>query len=643
MSIIRESEIKEKEKTEKTARGRRRDTARNRENRDYDFRTDILLACVLLMWAFFVNRKFRISGLYMDDLYMWSCWGEQSFPEYVFPIGSTRCRFVYWLAAWAELLLIGNHITWIVPINILLNAGLAVFLYGLAKRLSRSRVIGFWVGFLFLSAHFSYYQIGQLLGLMETMGLAFAVAQSWFLYRWMRRENSRDFALALLFYFLNCFTHERYMVLLPMFFFCLLVKRSRQWQYWLSVSLTFLSVLGIRLLAIGTLAPAGTGGTQVAETFTRQSAAMNFLAELLYCIGVNAGPEHLSGLPWQKTPFIFKVLLLFSFLLLLLFFVMVVLDILQQRSYGLSSGKTIRDMLFFPGFMVGCAAASAVTIRVEMRWVYAVYVFWLLFISLLFGMRRRIRLLRDADPEAQHRYRISDHFPMAALLFSGILMLPAFFLYRSAASKIYLFPNQERYNSLADVSYGKYGASVLGKEIVIIGNSYEMSEFTADTFFKTFDPARTGQGTVVRHVETPFDFGLVSENMLVLQEDPAHNAFTDATELLRNVKLNAVYGYYSDGWMDEQAELRILTGSSGEITMRIMYPGNLRGDETVTVVKDEEETYSFPLQSNIAEFTLDTAPGSLAALRFTQNFHVENAAEQRGRDRLAMIVTFTAD
>ena len=47
-----------------------------------------------------------------------------------------------------------------------------------------------------------------------------------------------------------------------------------------------------------------------------------------------------------------------------------------------------------------------------------------------------------------------------------------------------------------------------------------------------------------------------SENMLVLQENPAHNAFTDATELLRNVKLNAVYGYYSDGWMDEQAELR---------------------------------------------------------------------------------------
>ena len=48
--------------------------------------------------GFLVNHALRISGLYMDDLYMWSTYGEQSFLEYVFPVGSTRFRPVYWLS-----------------------------------------------------------------------------------------------------------------------------------------------------------------------------------------------------------------------------------------------------------------------------------------------------------------------------------------------------------------------------------------------------------------------------------------------------------------------------------------------------------------------------------------------------------------
>ena len=125
-----------------------------------DYRTDIILIGILFAWTFFVNRKIRMSGYYMDDLYMWSCWGEQSFLEYVFPLGSTRCRFVYWLAAWAELLLIRNHIEWVVPLNLVLNGALAAFLYGFAAKLSRSRIVGFAAGILFVVSRFAYYQTG---------------------------------------------------------------------------------------------------------------------------------------------------------------------------------------------------------------------------------------------------------------------------------------------------------------------------------------------------------------------------------------------------------------------------------------------------------------------------------------------------
>ena len=148
MNITRESETRGRSRR---AVPEKRPAAvpRDRTQRTADRRLDLLLIGLLFAWTFFVNRKIRISGYYMDDLYMWSCWGEQSFLEYVFPVGSTRCRFVYWLAAWAELLFVGNHISWVVPVNLLLNAGLAAFLYLFMRDISRSRLIAFFGGIMF--------------------------------------------------------------------------------------------------------------------------------------------------------------------------------------------------------------------------------------------------------------------------------------------------------------------------------------------------------------------------------------------------------------------------------------------------------------------------------------------------------------
>ena len=53
-----------------------------------------------------------------------------------------------------------------------------------------------------------------------------------------------------------------------------------------------------------------------------------------------------------------------------------------------------------------------------------------------------------------------------------------------------------------------------------------MSDFTGETFFKTFDPERKAEGTHVYHVE---DIGDIrrNENCIILKEDPENNAFTE--------------------------------------------------------------------------------------------------------------------
>ena len=142
---------------------------------------EILIVLLFMSFAFFINRQIQIKGLYMDDLYLWSCYGEQSFREFVFPIGSTRFRFVYYLAAWLELAFVGNHITWFVPINILVNSCIAYTVYRFGRTLSRNVVIGFVCGFLYLLSRMSYYQIGQVYGLMESMALWGALGILYFL------------------------------------------------------------------------------------------------------------------------------------------------------------------------------------------------------------------------------------------------------------------------------------------------------------------------------------------------------------------------------------------------------------------------------------------------------------------------------
>ena len=51
-----------------TERGVRRRDAMGEKQTKRDLRSELLLIAALIAWAFFVNRQFRISGLYKDDL-----------------------------------------------------------------------------------------------------------------------------------------------------------------------------------------------------------------------------------------------------------------------------------------------------------------------------------------------------------------------------------------------------------------------------------------------------------------------------------------------------------------------------------------------------------------------------------------------
>ena len=192
----------------------------------YEYLKDILLSLLLIGIAFIINTGISIKGLYMDDLLMWSTRRGTGFFRYVFPHEMRKFRPVYWAVTWIYQGIIKNNLDFIVPINIVIGAGIAIAIYFFAKGLARSKTMAFLFAAMFLVSRFSYYDIGQYLGLMEAMAMIFAFAMCVCLYKYINGQANRYFYYACVFYFLDCFTHERFVVLFPMLIFAVIVKKG---------------------------------------------------------------------------------------------------------------------------------------------------------------------------------------------------------------------------------------------------------------------------------------------------------------------------------------------------------------------------------------------------------------------------------
>ena len=533
-----------------------------------------VLALLLLgLVGFYINRYIRIEGLYMDDLYMWSCYGEQSFWEFAFPIGtSTRFRPVYWIATYLEMMLVRNHPGLFVPVNIILNVLTAYLIYSFARRLSKGNFpVAVLAGGMYLISHFAYYQIGQALGLLETMSLFMALVILWLLYDFLQEGKARQYYLANLTYFLLVFSHERYLALFPLFYLALLFgprrrsvgamssaeKRGRCFRFLLPLLLLLL-IIGIRRYAIGTALPAGTGGTEVTDTFSLGQALQFSLQQVMYLFGVNIGPTYLSGISWTDFAPLYRKLVYLSWLPLGILVLSYLLLSVRNGRFQLKNREFWGRNILFLAFIALCIGCSSITIRVEMRWIYVSYAACLLYLSLMcgectdmLGRGRAEKRYRAAEGDGSRKVlslsatrekraygrrlgrAAAVLFTIPWIVYAGC-MAPVERYDRSHYYDIYFWEDQDRMNSLAEQTVLKYGTdAVLGKQVYILENSYGMSDFYARTFFKVYDPEKTGQGTRIHFVDSASalaGLGLTRETALVLREVPEARGYQDITE-----------------------------------------------------------------------------------------------------------------
>lgn len=636
---------------------------------------DLLVFALLLGFGFFINRGVELKGLYMDDLYLWSCYGEQSFREFVFPMGGTRFRFVFYLAAWLELFFLGNHVTWMVPFNIVLNSIIAWSLYRIFVKVSGGRkFVSLALAAAYLLSRMSYYQIGQFYGLMESLGLWAAVWLLYGVYVYVNEKRASAYFWANGLYFLASFIHERYMVLLPVLLLGLVFgrwagireKRSREWSVgspeeeevrrdagrsrsrasrsgsprtgrsggpgtgrkpgasssgasgWLLLAVTAATAVliqVIRLFTIGTLSPAGTGGTDVADTFKISDAIAHAWEQVAFVFGRNSGPDYLCIEPFAKAPSDIRFLILASNAVLGLAVLIFLIGMIRDRGRVLAHG---RNLVLFLAFIALCIGSSSVTIRVEMRWVYVVYAAALLVLAYMTSLMGSAGFL--------------------AILYAA-LIFPAETYYREHWSNLYLWPDQMKYNSLAEETVEKYGDDIFDKQVYIIRDTYEISEFTAETFLKVYDRDGKGKNTELRFIDSDFDLPEITDDMVILGEDPEANGFQDVTEFVKNRRFNLAYGSYDDGWIDEKARIVFENGDHDGLVLRCYYPGKITGDQVCRIRLNGKQMPDLVFTDNNMEYEIPAAPHQTISLEFSCNFYVKDAKERRGEDRLSMIVS----
>ena len=636
---------------------------------------DLLVFALLLGFGFFINRGVELKGLYMDDLYLWSCYGEQSFREFVFPMGGTRFRFVFYLAAWLELFFLGNHVTWMVPFNIVLNSIIAWSLYRIFVKVSGGRkFVSLALAAAYLLSRMSYYQIGQFYGLMESLGLWAAVWLLYGVYVYVNEKRASAYFWANGLYFLASFIHERYMVLLPVLLLGLVFgrwagireKRSREWSAgspeeeevrrdagrsrsrasrsgsprtgrsggpgtgrkpgasssgasgWLLLAVTAATAVliqVIRLFTIGTLSPAGTGGTDVADTFKISDAIAHAWEQVAFVFGRNSGPDYLCIEPFAKAPSDIRFLILASNAVLGLAVLIFLIGMIRDRGRVLAHG---RNLVLFLAFIALCIGSSSVTIRVELRWVYVVYAAALLVLAYMTSLMGSAGFL--------------------AILYAA-LIFPAETYYREHWSNLYLWPDQMKYNSLAEETVEKYGDDIFDKQVYIIRDTYEISEFTAETFLKVYDRDGKGKNTELRFIDSDFDLPEITDDMVILGEDPEANGFQDVTEFVKNRRFNLAYGSYDDGWIDEKARIVFENGDHDGLVLRCYYPGKITGDQVCRIRLNGKQMPDLVFTDNNMEYEIPAAPHQTISLEFSCNFYVKDAKERRGEDRLSMIVS----
>lgn len=479
---------------------------------------------------------------------------------------------------------------------------------------------------LFIVSRFAYYNISELFGIMESLALWLSLAIIYFLIMNLRRNDDKLYFMASILYFIVIYVHERYIILITVFFVGLIAKNGFSLKKIILISYTkfilpFLIMVSwflIRFFMFGSRALDGTGGTSAIETFSISNIMKFIFSQIFYLLGINAGDSYLSGINWRNVPNKYYFFIFVSIISVIWIITACVRLFLHNKEL---TRKYIWDIVLFITFITSCIFASSITIRVEMRWIYISYTAFVILLIYIYSII------------SESKEKISKLF---LLIFLGSSIIFESF-YRSNYSNLYYWEKKELDSSLYEATIMKYGDEFVDKEVYLVNAEDNWNEEEWKAFFRPFvEEYETLKFTMFNDVRSVPP--ILSEDQIVLEEDKEERKYNDITKSLKDYQV--LQGVYDDGWLEQESIFNIFYGDYDNLELTLYYPKELTGDQNGKIYVNNEFYSDFKFENgNELKVNIKGIPNKFNKISVISDFYAIEDSGRSDKGTMACVLT----
>lgn len=341
----------------------------------------VAIFATIVTWRY---RPWMPSVFFGDDLANYVSFLDGNFASTPFQaltdVYSQKYRPVFALAIGGLFKLFGQQISLYLAANVLIHALSALLIFAIAFKLSRGNIlVSFMSATLAATSRFALYQVTQVTGLLEGMGLLIFLAMIYCLIQFVQGDESAQarslFHLhcSICFELLLVHTHERYIVVVPWIAILLLLTRNfnllstahRKLAIFFAIIPVIITTL-YKKIVLHSAFFIGTGGTPIQIDYN--GAKHRLIEGILSLFGFNYGPEYLVGRSIASNPNTF------GWQMALLFTVgwITILVLAGRCMWRGTQNCKVQLSLLFPFMLciliVLLLLPPVMTIRMEQRW-----------------------------------------------------------------------------------------------------------------------------------------------------------------------------------------------------------------------------------------------------------------------------------
>lgn len=449
----------------------------------------IFLCTVLLLGIWIanqtVNQDFYIKALCRDDLGFWEL-TQQDFWSCIWNTDAHKLRPIAYGAIWCLYALLNGQLYLITYVLRGLSFLEAVVFFFLVRDMTKKELPAFCVGVCFVVSHYAYYDVTQVFGIMEGLAMTFSALMLHALFRYLNsaeKSGKHWWGWACLWYVMSWLTHERYMVMVPLFFIAFFLKHGKDSKKHLFElilpSVCFFINLVIRLSLFGSRWMDGTGDVAVQDSFSFPQLLTHLRQMLLGMLGINTGELYLIGRHWDDLPQTIQRAAWGGIALLALIILLLFTALYLRRSMAPQILKNLFLLLCFIG---GIMVAGAITFRLEMRWIYTPY------LGMLFSAAYGASALEDV-----WRVQLATKKQLGALaqiLLAGYMLccVPVEIAYRAGYGALYYWRDQVLANHVYEATVPAYGDGLWKKDAIVLLRSDATETQKINRFFPSLAP-----------------------------------------------------------------------------------------------------------------------------------------------------------